>query len=172
MSEKSLYPIQFVRECGGPKFPDETGYSRTGTDISAHCVAFGGKPERHDEYPTATVFSNCHSGKTITSQDQLSESSKISGSDIIKQTHSMNSLEKTLRMPLSLFEMTDRIRDIPSPRKILFQQLLITSGLAPNTVKMILCSTASGVYPKRSVRWKSRFRLTPVGGKKLTPSSK
>lgn len=152
MSEKSLYPMQFVRECGGPKFQNEAGYSRTGTDISAHCVAFGDDSERHDEYPTATSFTNHHSGKTITSRDPLIESSKISGSDIIKQMHSMNSLEKTLRMPLSLFEMADRIKDIPSPRKTLFHQLVIASGLAPNTVKMILCSTKSGLYPKRSVR--------------------
>lgn len=151
MSIKHLYQVQFVRGNGGPKFHDEAGYSCAETDISAHRVAFGENAERHDEYPTATIFSNCHSDKTIISLEPLTESSKISGSDIIKQTYSMEALEKTLRMPLSLFEMADRIRTMPSPRKKLFQQIVAASGLSPNTVKMLLCPSSS-FYPKDSVR--------------------
>lgn len=57
-------------------------------------------------------------------------------------------------MPLSLFEMADRIKAIPSPRKRFFHQLVITTGLSPNTVKMILCPTTSGIYPKKHIRHK------------------
>lgn len=66
----------------------------------------------------------------------------------------MNHLEGFLRMPLSLFEMADRIKVIPSPRKRLFHQLVTTTGLSPNTVKMILCPTTSGIYPKKRIRHK------------------
>lgn len=63
----------------------------------------------------------------------------------------MNCLENFLRMPLSLFELADRIRDMPSPRKRLFQFVVTISGLSPNTVKMILCSSSSGIYPNKHI---------------------
>lgn len=63
----------------------------------------------------------------------------------------MNYLENFLRMPLSLFELADRIRDIPSPRKRLFQLVVTISGLTPNTVKMILCPSSSGIYPSEKI---------------------
>ena len=151
MSAKPLYPVLFVSDCGGPKFQHEAGHFREAVDISTHRVAFGEIPGRHNEYPTATSLTNRNSDKTITLRCPLTENSKISGSDIIKPTYSMNYLESFLRMPLSLFELADKIRDIPSPRKRLFQLVVTISGLAPNTVKMILSSSSSGIYPSEHI---------------------
>lgn len=125
MSNKTLYPKAFVCGC-----------------------------ERHDKHLGTTSLSNRNSDKTITFQCPHTESSKINDSDIIKWTYSKNYLENFLRMPLSLFEMADRIRDIPSPRKRFFQLVITISGLTPNTVKMILCPTSSGIYPKEHIRKK------------------
>lgn len=61
----------------------------------------------------------------------------------------MNTLEKYLRMPLSLYEIGDVLTTLPSPRKQLFNLLVAVTGLAPNTVKMILCSTKAGFIPPR-----------------------
>ncbi len=152
MSEKSLYPRSFVRDCGGPKFQHEAGHFREAVDTTTHLVTFGDIPERHDEYPTATSLTNRNSDKTITLRCPQTESSRISGSDINKPTRSMNYLENFLRMPLSLFELADRIRDIPSPRKRLFQLIVTISGLTPNTVKMILSPSSSGIYPSEHIR--------------------
>ena len=152
MSEKSLYPRSFVRNCGGPKFQHEAGHFREAVDTTTHLVTFGDIHERHDEYPTATSLTNRNSDKTITLRCPQTESSRISGSDIIKPTYSMNYLENFLRMPLSLFELADRIRDIPSPRKRLFQLIVTISGLTPNTVKMILSPSSSGIYPSEHIR--------------------
>lgn len=152
MSEKSLYPRSFVRNCGGPKFQHEAGHFREAVDTTTHLVTFGDISERHDEYPTATSLTNRNSDKTITLRCPQTESSRISGSDINKLTYSMNYLENFLRMPLSLFELADRIRDIPSPRKRLFQLIVTISGLTPNTVKMILSPSSSGIYPSEHVR--------------------
>lgn len=151
MSEKSLYPMSFVSDCGGPKFLHEAGHFRETVDTTTHLVTFGDIPERHDEYPTATSLTNRNSDKTITLRCPQTESSRISGSDIIKPTYSMNYLENFLRMPLSLFELADRIRDIPSPRKRLFQLVVTISGLTPNTVKMILSPSSSGIYPSEHI---------------------
>lgn len=150
MEKKPLYQSSFVRDNGGPKFQDEAGYFREINDISARCDSFVDFHERDNERPTATGLTNSHSDKT-TLRCPVTENSRISGSDIINQTHSMSTLEDTLRMPLSLFEMADRIKNIPSPRKRLFQLIVTVSGLAPNTVKMILCSTSSGSYPKEEI---------------------
>lgn len=152
MSKKSLYPRSFVRDCGGPKFQHEAGHFREAVDTTTHLVTFGDIHERHDEYPTATSLTNRNSDKTITLRCPQTESSRISGSDIIKPTYSMNYLENFLRMPLSLFELADRIRDIPSPRKRLFQLVVTISGLTPNTVKMILSPSSSGIYPSEHIR--------------------
>ena len=151
MFEESLYPKSFVSECRGPKFQNEAGYFREAVDITTHCATFGDIHERHDEYPTATSLTNRNSDKTITLRCPQTESSRISGSDIIKPTYSMNYLENFLRMPMSLFELADRIRDIPSPRKRLFQLVVTISGLAPNTVKMILSPSSSGIYPREHI---------------------
>lgn len=154
MNDNLLYPKSFVRDSRGPKFQLEAGYSREEVDIPAHCATFGEILESNSEYTTATSLTNINSDKSNTLRCPLTESSRISGSDIIKQTYSMTHLEGFLRMPLSLFEMADRIKVIPSPRKRLFHQLVTTTGLSPNTVKMILCSTTSGIYPKRRIRHK------------------
>lgn len=151
MSVKSLYPNSFVSDCGGPKFQPEAGHFREAVDIPTHCVTFGEIHERHDEYPTATSLTNRNSDKTITLRCPQTESSRISGSDIINPTYSVNFLENFLRMPLSLFEMADRIRDMPSPRKKLFQLVVTISGLAPNTVKMIFSPSSSGIYPSEHI---------------------
>lgn len=151
MSAKSLYPNSFVSDCGGPKFQPEAGHFREAVDIPTHCVTFGEIHERHDEYPTATSLTNRNSDKTIALRCPQTESSRISGSDIIKPTYSVNYLENFLRMSLSLYEMADRIRDIPSPRKKLFQLVVTISGLAPNTVKMILSPSSSGIYPSEHI---------------------
>ena len=152
MSEKSLYPRSFVRDCGGPKFQHEAGHFREAVDTTTHLVTFGDIHERHDEYSTATSLTNRNSDKTITLRCPQTESSRISGSDINKPTYSMDYLENFLRMPLSLFELADRIRDIPSPRKRLFQLVVTISGLTPNTVKMILSPSSSGIYPSEHIR--------------------
>lgn len=60
-------------------------------------------------------------------------------------------MEKYLRMPLSLFEMADKIKSIPSPKKSFFQRIVSISGLTPNTVKMILCHTPSVFYPNEDI---------------------
>lgn len=150
MENKPLYQNSFVRDDGGPKFQNEAGYFRENNDISTRCDALVDFHGRDNEHSTATGLTNRHSDKT-TLRCPVTENSKISGSDIIKQTHSMSTLEDTLRMPLLLFEMADRIRKIPSPRKRLFQLIVTASGLAPNTVKMVLCSTSSGSYPKEEI---------------------
>lgn len=63
----------------------------------------------------------------------------------------MSTIDKYLRMPLTLFEMGEMISNLPSPRKRFFQIILAVSGLSPNTVKMILCSTQTGIYPRVAV---------------------
>ena len=98
MSEKSLYPRSFVRNCGGPKFQHEAGHFREAVDTTTHLVTFGDIHERHDEYPTATSLTNRNSDKTITLRCPQTESSRISGSDIIKPTYSMNYLENFLQI--------------------------------------------------------------------------
>lgn len=60
-------------------------------------------------------------------------------------------MEEYLRMPLSLFEMADKIKSIPSPKRSFFQRIVSISGLTPNTVKMILCHTPSVFYPNEDI---------------------
>lgn len=60
-------------------------------------------------------------------------------------------MEGYLRMPLSLFEMADKIKSIPSPKRSFFQCIVSISGLTPNTVKMILCHTPSAFYPNEDI---------------------
>lgn len=146
-SERTKHTERFVFLTGGPKFQHEAGHFREVVDTTNHCVTFGDIHERHNEYPTATSLTNRNSDKTTTLRCPQTESSRISGSDIIKPTYSMNYLENFLGMSLSLFELADEIRNIPSPRKRLFQLVVMISGLAPNTVKMILSPSSSGIYP-------------------------
>lgn len=148
--KRAKHTERFVFLSGGPKFQPEAGHFREAVNITTHCATFVEIHERHDEYPTATSLTNPNSDKTTLRCPQT-ESSRISGSDIIKPTYSMNCLENFLRMPLSLFELADRIRDMPSPRKRLFQFVVTISGLSPNTVKMILCSSSSGIYPNKHI---------------------
>lgn len=149
--ERTKHTKRFVFLCGGPKFQLEAGYSKAAVNIKTHYATLGEIFDRHDEYLTATNLTNKNSDKTITLRCPQTESSRISGSDIIKPTYSMNYLENFLRMPLSLFELADRIRDIPSPRKRLFQLVVTISGLTPNTVKMILSPSSSGIYPSENI---------------------
>lgn len=150
--KRTKHTKRFVLLTGGPKFLHEAGHFREAVDTTTHLVTFGDIHERHNEYPTATSLTNRNSDKTITLRCPQTESSRISGSDIIKPTYSMNYLENFLRMPLSLFELADRIKDIPSPRKRLFQLVVTISGLTPNTVKMILSPSSSGIYPSEPIR--------------------
>lgn len=90
MDDNSLLPKSFVRVSRGPKFQHEAGYSRVTVDIPAHCDTFGEILESNSEYSTATSLTNINSDKSTTLRCPLTESSKISGSDIIKQTYSMN----------------------------------------------------------------------------------
>ncbi len=152
MTDKPQFSQSVVNDCGGPKFQKEAGCFRTDACIPDRSVAFGETLERHDEYPTAASPANHHSDNAAIPRYPLAEIPETNGSGTNKQTYSMNALEKILRMPLSLFEMADRIRDIPTPRKRFFQLVVAASGLAPNTVKMILCSTRAGIYPGERIR--------------------
>lgn len=66
----------------------------------------------------------------------------------------MNTLEKYLRMPLSLYEIGDVLTNLPTPRRRLFNLLIAISGLSPNTVRMILSPTANGYMPSIEIRSK------------------
>lgn len=49
---------------------------------------------------------------------------------------------------------------------------LLRCGVSADTADMCYDSGALSLMDYDSAVWKSRFRFTPVGGKKLTPSSK
>lgn len=52
----------------------------------------------------------------------------------------------------SLVELCKRLASLPSPRTKFFNYLLGLTNLAPNTLKMVLCTTSSGIVPGREVR--------------------
>ena len=66
----------------------------------------------------------------------------------------MNTLEKYLRMPLSLYEIGDVLTNLPTPRRRLFNIIVAVSGLTPNTVRMILSPTPGGYMPPPEIRSK------------------
>lgn len=66
----------------------------------------------------------------------------------------MNTLEKYLRMPLSLYEIGEVLTNLPTPRRRLFNLIVAVSGLTPNTVRMILSPTPDGYMPSAEIRGK------------------
>lgn len=152
MFDSSKYLLEIVPQHGGPKFRSEAGCFDNLDEISTHSVSADKESAEHNGHTTATSFRKLHSGITSALVRNPSVNSRISGSDAKHQTRPVKETGEILRMPLSLFEMADEIRDIPSPRKRFFQFIVAVSGLTPNTVKMILCSTSVGIYPKEDIR--------------------
>ena len=66
----------------------------------------------------------------------------------------MNTLEKYLRMPLSLYEIGDMLTNLPTPRRRLFNLIVAVTGLTPNTVRMILSPTPNGYIPSSEIKRK------------------
>lgn len=52
----------------------------------------------------------------------------------------------------SLVELSKQLAELPSPRTKFFNYLLGLTNLAPNTLKMVLCTTDSGIVPGREVK--------------------
>ena len=52
----------------------------------------------------------------------------------------------------SLVELSKQLAELPSPRSKFFNYLLGLTKLAPNTLKMVLCTTDSGIEPGREVK--------------------
>lgn len=52
----------------------------------------------------------------------------------------------------SLVELSKQLAELPSPRSKFFNYLLELTNLAPNTLKMVLCTTDSGIEPGREVK--------------------
>lgn len=52
----------------------------------------------------------------------------------------------------SLVQLSKQLAALPSPRTKFFNYLLELTNLAPNTLKMVLCSTSSGINPGREVK--------------------
>lgn len=152
MGETIKHTKQFVSLCREPRFHSEAGYFDTGCEISSHNGSADNNSAGQDGHTTATNSRNSTPGITSTIKRNSSVNSRISGSDAKHQTRPVKETGEILRMPLSLFEMADEIRDIPSPRKRFFQFIVAVTGLTPNTVKMILCSTSAGIYPKEDIR--------------------
>lgn len=55
---------------------------------------------------------------------------------------------------MSLYEIGDALSNLPAPRRQFFNKIVAVSGLSPNSVKMLLCSTQAGYVPGKTVRKK------------------
>lgn len=153
MFEKHSYIRHIVSQFGEPKFQPEAGYFWNKHEIIAHC----GTADRTsaDNYkcttaarPTESNFEHSLSTTECVKVGDL----RMCGSDIKHQAYPVTNIWEILRMPLSLFDMAEKISNIPSPRKRFFQLIVAVTRLSPNTVKMILCSTTTGIYPKQDIR--------------------
>lgn len=153
MGKVTKHTKQFVSLYRGPRFHSEAGYFDRDCEILSHSGSADSNSAEQDWHTTATNSKNTSSGITsIHQRNSFIDSSRISSSDTKYQARHVKETGEILRMPLSLFEMADEIRDIPSPRKRFFQFIVVVTGLTPNTVKMILCSTSAGIYPKKDIR--------------------
>ncbi len=64
----------------------------------------------------------------------------------------MKRYAKYVKAHQSLVQLTEQLATLPSPRTKFFNSLLDLTNLAPNTLKMVLCTTSSGITPGRNVK--------------------
>ena len=62
----------------------------------------------------------------------------------------MKSYAKYVRPFQSFVEICGILANLPSPRALFFNNLISVTGLTPNYLKMVLCTTSSGQRPGRS----------------------
>lgn len=63
----------------------------------------------------------------------------------------MKRYAKYIKAHQSLKELGELLASLPSPRTRFFNYVMSESGLSPNYLKMVLCSTPSGFRPGKSV---------------------
>lgn len=62
----------------------------------------------------------------------------------------MKSYAKYIRPYQSFKELCGILANLPSPRTLFFNNLISITGLSPNYLKMVLCTTSSGQRPGRA----------------------
>lgn len=153
MCDSNRHNSLLVLKCGEPKFQHGKG----GLVIESNTYRQCAFPEQNIgelvQHPTAAIASaDVNYGIQPSCALKPSAISAISGTDSNNGHVSMAFMEKYLRMPMSLYAIGDALTTLPSPRKRLFNLILSATGLKPNTVKMILCSTDSGYTPSAEVK--------------------
>lgn len=83
----------------------------------------------------------------------------------------MKRYAKYIKAHQSLKELSALLADLPSPRTRFFNYLMRETGLAPNTLKMVLCSTQSGINPGNLVKKRLSNSLS-VSEKLLFPDDR
>lgn len=153
MFEKHSYIRHIVSQFGEPKFHSGAGYFWNKHEIIAHCVAADRTSVDNYKCTAAACPTKSISEHSLSTSEYVKDRDlKTCGSKLKHQTYPVTNIWEILRMPLSLFDMAERISNIPSPRKRFFQLIVAVTRLSPNTVKMILCSTTTGIYPKQDIR--------------------
>lgn len=71
----------------------------------------------------------------------------------------------------SLVQLSKQLATLPSPRTKFFKYLLELTNLAPNTLKMVLCSTSSGITPGKEVK-RLLSRKLKVSERELFPKNR
>ncbi|ROS87168.1 hypothetical protein EEL39_10400 [Muribaculaceae bacterium Isolate-080 (Janvier)] len=71
----------------------------------------------------------------------------------------MKRYAKYIKAHQSLIELSELLASLPSPRTRFFNYIMSVSGLSPNYLKMVLCTTPSGHNPGKSVMRKLSIQL-------------
>lgn len=71
----------------------------------------------------------------------------------------MKRYAKYIEATQSLRQLSDKLLELPSERKLFFNYLLYVTELAPNTLKMMLCSTSSVYIPADNIKKKLSEKL-------------
>lgn len=83
----------------------------------------------------------------------------------------MKRYAKYVKAHQSLVQLTEQLATLPSPRTKFFNSLLDLTNLAPNTLKMVLCTTSSGITPGRNVK-KQLAKELKVSDQALFPENR
>ncbi len=83
----------------------------------------------------------------------------------------MKRYAKYIKAHQSLIELSALLVNLPSPRTKFFNYIMGVTKLAPNTLKMVLCSTSSGINPGQKVM-RRLSQLFKVPEKVLFPDNR